>query len=62
VSAEATMVTFRAEAPAIGIKRVLKPLFEIAIRKAVEKGFEEDRVDLEERGYGESATNTATSA
>jgi hypothetical protein len=52
VSAQATMVTFRAEAPATGIKRVLKPLFEIAIRKAVEKGFEEDRVDLEERGYG----------
>ncbi len=34
------------------IKRVLKPLFEIAIRKAVEKGLEEDRRDLEERGYG----------
>jgi hypothetical protein len=50
VSAEATMVTFRAEATATGIKRVLKPLFEIAIRRAVEKGFEEDRVDLEERG------------
>jgi len=62
VSAEATMVTFRAEAPATGIKGVLKPLFEIAIRRAVEKGFEEDRVDLEERGYGASTTNTATSA
>jgi hypothetical protein len=51
---DATMVTFRAEAPATGIKRVLKPLFEIAIRKAVEKGLEEDRRDLEERGYGKS--------
>jgi hypothetical protein len=52
VGPDATMVTFRAEAPATGIKRVLKPLFEIALRKAVEKGLEEDRRDLEERGYG----------
>src|ERR1700681_1817732 len=50
VSAEATMVTFRPMATATGIRRVLKPLFEIAIRRAVEKGFEEDRVVLEERG------------
>jgi len=50
--ADTTLVTFRAEAPATGIKRVLKPLFEMAIRKAVKKGLEEDRVDLEERGYG----------
>ncbi len=56
VSPDATMVTFRAEAPATGIKRLLKPLFEIAIRKAVAKGLEEDRLDLEERGYGSSAT------
>ncbi len=49
---DATTVTFRAEAPATGVKRLLAPLFKIAIRKAVEKGFEEDRVDLEERGYG----------
>jgi hypothetical protein len=49
---DATRVTFRAEAPATGVKRLLAPLFVIAIRKAVEKGFEEDRVDLEERGYG----------
>jgi Polyketide cyclase / dehydrase and lipid transport len=51
---DATVVTFRAAAPATGIKRVLKPLFEIAIRKAVEKGLEEDRKDLEERGYGKA--------
>lgn len=49
---EATTVTFRAEAPATGVKRLLAPLFVMAIRRAVEKGFEEDRVDLEERGYG----------
>jgi Polyketide cyclase / dehydrase and lipid transport len=54
VGSDATMVTFRAAAPATGIKRVLKPLFEIAIRKAVEKGLEEDRQDLEERGYGKA--------
>ena len=51
VSSDATMVTFRAAAPATGIKLVLKPLFAFAIRKAVEKGLEEDRLDLEERGY-----------
>jgi len=49
---DATTVTFRAEAPASGVKRLLAPLFVLAIRRAVEKGFEEDRVDLEERGYG----------
>jgi hypothetical protein len=54
VGADATMVTFRAVTPANGIKRVLKPLFEIAIRNAVKMGFEEDRIDLEERGYGAS--------
>jgi hypothetical protein len=37
VSADSTLVTFRAEAPATGIKRLLKPLFEMAIRKAVKK-------------------------
>ena len=52
VGPDATLVTFRAEAPATGIKRWLKPLFEMAIRKAVKKGLEEDRVDLEERRYG----------
>jgi len=50
--ADATTVTFRAEAPAKGIKRLLAPLFVMAVRRAVQKGFEEDRVDLEERGYG----------
>ena len=52
VGPDATLVTFRAEAPATGIKWLLKPLFEIAIRKAVKKGLEEDRADLEEGGYG----------
>ena len=47
--------TAQDEAPATGFKRVLKPLFEIAIRRAVEKVIEEDRLDLEERGYGRSS-------
>ena len=54
VDADSTVVTLRVVGPATGIKLLLKPLFEIAIRKAVEKGLEEDRVDLEERGYGSS--------
>jgi len=41
--------------PAVGIKRLLKPLFEMAIRRAVTKGLEEDRIDLEERGYGQAS-------
>ena len=48
---DSTLVTFHAEMPATGVKRLLKPLFEMAIRRAVKKGLEEDRVDLEERGY-----------
>jgi len=52
IGADATLVTFRAVAPVKGLKLLLKPLFQIAIRKAVEKGLEEDRADLEERGYG----------
>jgi hypothetical protein len=55
VGDDTTLVTFRAEAPAAGIKLLLKPLFEMAIRKAVKKGLEEDRADLEERGYGAAA-------
>jgi len=55
VGADSTLVTFRAEATATGIKWLLKPLFEMAIRKAVTKGLEEDRADLEERGYGTTA-------
>ena len=52
IGVDTTLVTFRAVAPVKGIKLLLKPLFEIAIRRAVEKGLEEDRADLEELGYG----------
>src|SRR5581483_7063897 len=47
----ATTIDFRIEAPATGIKKLLKPLFKAAIRSTVKKAFEQDRVDLEERGY-----------
>src|SRR3981081_2889349 len=58
VGPAATMVPLRAEAPVTGIKRLLKPLFEIAIRKAVEKGLEEDRRGMEGRGYGKRSHPT----
>lgn len=48
---DATSVDFRIEAPAAGIKKLLKPLFAAAIRSTVKKAFEQDRVDLEEKGY-----------
>jgi len=54
IEGDATLVTFRVKAPVKGIKLLLKPLFQVAIRRAVEKGLEEDRMDLEERGYGAS--------
>lgn len=47
----ATRVTFTMRMPATGIKRLLKPLFAAAIRKTVLDAFEEDRYDLEVRGY-----------
>lgn len=47
----ATSVDFRIEAPAVGIKKLLKPLFAAAIRSTVKKAFEQDRIDLEEKGY-----------
>ena len=52
LAAAETLTPSLDEAPATGIKWLLKPLFEMAIRKAVKKGLEEDRADLEERGYG----------
>lgn len=55
VGADSTLVTFHAEMPAVGIKRLLKPLFAMAIRRAVTKGLEEDRADPEEQGYGQAS-------
>jgi hypothetical protein len=39
------------EVPVVGVKRLLGPLFNVAVRKTTEKALEEDRIDLEERGY-----------
>jgi hypothetical protein len=50
-SANETTVTIRVEVPVSGIKLLLKPLFGFAVRKTVEKGLEEDRIDLEEKQY-----------
>lgn len=47
----ATEVTVTVEVPAVGVKRLLAPLFNAAVRKTTEKALEEDRIDLEERGY-----------
>jgi len=51
VGTDATEVTVTVEVPAVGIKRFLGPLFNVAVRKTTEKALEEDRIDLEERGY-----------
>lgn len=53
--AGATAIDFRIEAPATGIKKLLKPFFEIAILGTVKKAFEQDRADLEEKGYPRKA-------
>ncbi len=47
----ATLITFRLDAPASGLKRLLKPFFVAAIRHQLDRAFEEDRYDLEQRGY-----------
>ncbi|SRR5258706_6972151 len=47
----ATTIKLRVEAPATGIKKLLKGFFKAAVLRTVRKAFEQDRVDLEERGY-----------
>jgi len=49
--AGATEVRLDVHWPLTGIKAVLKPLFGLAVRKTLVKALEEDRRDLEERGY-----------
>jgi hypothetical protein len=48
---DATDVRIDVHWPLTGIKAVLKPLFGLAVRKTLVKALEEDRRDLEERGY-----------
>jgi hypothetical protein len=46
-----TSIVFRMDIPISGFRRLLKPAFAAAVRSTLAKAFEEDRVDLEERGY-----------
>jgi hypothetical protein len=48
---DATEVRLEVHWPLTGIKAVLKPLFGLAVRQTLVKALEEDRRDLEERGY-----------
>ena len=48
---EATRVRLDVHWPLRGIKALLKPLFAVAVRQTLRKALEEDRRDLEERGY-----------
>lgn len=51
VDGDSTAIVFRMEIPIGGFKRLLKPAFALAVRSTLAKAFEEDRKDLEERGY-----------
>lgn len=48
---QATLATLQLQVPVRGIKKLFKPLFRIGIRWTLAKALEEDRRDLEERGY-----------
>jgi hypothetical protein len=47
----ATEVRIRIEVPVSGVKKLFKPFFKAAVDSTVKKAFEEDRVDLEQKGY-----------
>jgi hypothetical protein len=51
VSPESTRVRTTVEMPLSGMLRLLAPLVRIGLRRDVAIALEEDRVDLEERGY-----------
>jgi hypothetical protein len=51
LGADATEVTVRVDVPKVGIKKLLAPLFNAAVRKTTEKALEEDREDIEVNGY-----------
>ena len=53
--ADATCITLTFRMPATEVKRLFKALFAAAIRKTVVDALEEDRFDLEERGYRPAA-------
>ena len=51
VEPNATLIQIRVQIPLSGIKKVLKPFFRIALLSTLKKAFEEDRIDLEDKGY-----------
>lgn len=51
---ERTRVRTTVEMPVSGILRLLSPLVRMGLQRDVAKALEEDRIDLEQRGYGRS--------
>jgi len=52
--ADRTRVRITVEYPVRGILRLLSPLVRIGLQRDVNTALEEDRIDLEERGYKKS--------
>jgi hypothetical protein len=48
---DATIAGVTVQLPLRGLRKVLAPLVHLAVRRKLEKGLQEDRRDLEERGY-----------
>jgi hypothetical protein len=48
---QATIATLKLQIPVSGIKKLFKPFFAVGVRRTVARALEEDRRDLEERGY-----------
>jgi hypothetical protein len=51
VGQDKTRVTTTVELPVKGLRKLLSPLVRMGLQKDVENALEEDRFDLEERGY-----------
>ncbi|TAJ75026.1 hypothetical protein EPO44_22360 [bacterium] len=47
----ATLIKIRLQIPLSGIKKLLKPFIRMALLSTLKKAFEEDRIDLEDKGY-----------
>lgn len=50
--ADRTLVRLEVDMPVKGLLKLLKPLVRIGIQRDLAAALEEDRIDLEERGYG----------
>ena len=51
IEGRATRVDVSIEVPLVGLKRMLRPILSSAIAQGFRTALEEDRIDLEERGY-----------